>query len=157
MTLPTPKSVVKINKDGVKYESFADQTQYYLFELTRAALRDVGKFVRKMFDRKYYETFQRRTGKGGKAIKVKVWSSRNTTAPRVSVGWKQGRSDGFYSWFQEVGTKGQNPQRRYGILQKVVNENIDEIIKIESQYLSGIGSEKNIDESEFDIEEGTEV
>jgi HK97 gp10 family phage protein len=128
-----------------------------LFELTRAALRDVGKFVRKMFDRKYYETFQRRTGKGGKAIKVKVWSSRNTTAPRVSVGWKQGRSDGFYSWFQEVGTKGQNPQRRYGILQKVVNENIDEIIKIESQYLSGIGSDKNIDESEFDIEEGTEV
>jgi HK97 gp10 family phage protein len=155
--LPTPKSVVKINKDGVKYESFADQNQYYLFELTRAALRDVGKFVRKMFNQKYYETFQKKTGKGGKAIKVKVWSSKNTQYPRVSVGWKKGRADGFYSWFQEVGTKGQNPQTRHGILQKVVSENINEIIKIESQYLSGIGSEKDIDETEFDIEEGTEV
>lgn len=155
--MPTPKSVVKINKDGVKYESFADQNQYYLFELTRAALRDVGKFVRKMFNQKYYETFQKKTGKGGKAIKVKVWSSKNTQYPRVSVGWKKGRADGFYSWFQEVGTKGQNPQTRHGILQKVVSENINEIIKIESQYLSGIGSEKDIDETEFDIEEGTEV
>jgi len=155
--LPTPKSVVKINKDGVKYESFADQNQYYLFELTRAALRDVGKFVRKMFNQKYYETFQKKTGKGGKAIKVKVWSSKNTQYPRVSVGWKKGRADGFYSWFQEVGTKGQNPQTRHAILQKVVSENINEIIKIESQYLSGIGSEKDIDETEFDIEEGTEV
>lgn len=155
--MPTPKSVVKINKDGVKYESFADQNQYYLFELTRAALRDVGKFVRKMFNQKYYETFQKKTGKGGKAIKVKVWSSKNTQYPRVSVGWKKGRADGFYSWFQEVGTKGQNPQTRHAILQKVVSENINEIIKIESQYLSGIGSEKDIDETEFDIEEGTEV
>lgn len=155
--MPTPKSVVKINKDGVKYESFADQTEYYLFELTRAALRDVGKFVRKMFNQKYYEVFQKKTGKGGKAIKVKVWSSKNTQYPRVSVGWKKGRADGFYSWFQEVGTKGQNPQTRHAILQKVVSENINEIIKIESQYLSGIGSDKNIDESEFDIEEGTEV
>lgn len=155
--MPTPKSVVKINKDGVKYESFADQTEYYLFELTRAALRDVGKFVRKMFNQKYYEVFQKKTGKGGKAIKVKVWSSKNTQYPRVSVGWKKGRADGFYSWFQEVGTKGQNPQTRHAILQKVVSENINEIIKIESQYLSGIGSEKNIDEAEFDIEEGTEV
>ena len=155
--MPTPKSVVKINKDGVKYESFADQTEYYLFELTRAALRDVGKFVRKMFNQKYYEVFQKKTGKGGKAIKVKVWSSKNTQYPRVSVGWKKGRADGFYSWFQEVGTKGKNPQTRHAILQKVVSENINEIIKIESQYLSGIGSEKNIDEAEFDIEEGTEV
>ena len=79
------------------------------------------------------------------------------TGTTTSGSGSTGRSDGFYSWFQEVGTKGQNPQRRYGILQKVVNENIDEIVKIESQYLSGIGSDKNIDESEFDIEEGTEV
>lgn len=155
--MPTPKSVIKINKDGVKYESFAEQDQYYIFELTRAALRDVGKFVRKMFYNEYYKIFQKKTGKGGKAIQVKVWSSKNTTNPRVSVGWKKGRSDGFYSWFQEVGTKGQNPQRRHAILQKVVNDNVSEIIKIESQYLSGIGNDKDIDESEFEIEEGTNV
>ena len=155
--MPTPKSVIKINKDGVKYESFADQDKYYIFELTRAALRDVGKYVRKMFFNEYYKIFQKKTGKGGKAIQVKVWSSKSTTNPRVSVGWKKGRSDGFYSWFQEVGTKGQNPQRRHGILQKVVNDNISEIIKIESQYLSEVGNDRLIDESETDIEEGTEV
>lgn len=155
--MPTPKSVVKIDKDGVKYESFADQAEYYLFELTRAALRDVGKYVRKMFYKEYYETFQKKTGKGGKAIKVKVWSSKNTTNPRVSIGWKKGRADGFYSWFQEVGTKGKSQTKRYGILQRVVKENTEEIQRIEAQYLSGIGSEKDIDESEFDIEEGENV
>ena len=155
--MPTPKSVIKINKDGVKYESFADQDKYYLFELTRAALRDVGKYVRKMFYNEYYRIFQKKTGKGGKAVKVKVWAGKSTTNPRVSVGWAKGRSDGFYSWFQEVGTKGQNPQKRYGILQKVVENNSAEIIKIESQYLSGIGNDSLIDEAEFDIEEGTNV
>lgn len=155
--MPTPKSVVKIDKDGVKYESFADQANYYLFELTRAALRDVGKYVRKMFYNAYYQTFQKKTGKGGKAIQVKVWSSRNTTAPRVSIGWKKGRADGFYSWFQEIGTKGKSQMRRYGILQRVVQENVGEIQRIESQYLSGIGDESHINEAEFDIEEGTEV
>ena len=155
--MPTPKSVVKIDKDGVKYESFADQAVYYLFELTRAALRDVGKFVRKKFYQEYYSTFTKKTGKGGKAIKVKVWSSRNTTSPRVSIGWKKGRSDGFYSWFQEIGTKGRSSMRRYGILTKIVQNNISEIQKIEGAYLSGIGEKTNFDENEIDIEEGSEV
>lgn len=155
--MPTPKSVIKIDKDGVKYESFADQSEYYIYELTRAALRDVGKFVRRKFFDEYYKVFRKRTGKGGRAIKVKVWSGKSTTNPRVSVGWKAGRSDGFYSWFQEIGTKGKSEVKRHGILQKVVKENIAEIQKIQAQYLSGIGSERNIDESEFDIEEGSNV
>ena len=155
--MPTPKSVVKIDKNGVKYESFAEQDQYYIFELTRAALRDVGKFVRKMFYNEYYKIFQKKTGKGGKAIKVKVWSSKNTTSPRVSIGWKKGRSDGFYSWFQEIGTKGQNPQRRHGILQKIVQDNVSEIQRIEGAYLSAIGDESKIDEQEMDIDEGENV
>ena len=155
--MPTPKSVVKIDKNGVKYESFAEQSEYYIYELTRAALRDVGKFVRRKFFDEYYKVFRKRTGKGGRAIKVKVWSGKSTTNPRVSVGWKAGRSDGFYSWFQEIGTKGKSEVKRHGILQKVVKENIAEIQKIQAQYLSGIGSERNIDESEFDIEEGSNV
>ena len=155
--MPTPKSVIKIDKGGVKYESFADQSEYYIYELTRAALRDVGKFVRRKFFDEYYKVFRKRTGKGGRAIKVKVWSGKSTTNPRVSVGWKAGRSDGFYSWFQEIGTKGKSEVKRHGILQKVVKENIAEIQKIQAQYLSGIGSDRNIDESEFDIEEGSNV
>ena len=45
--MPLPKSVVKINKDGVTYTSSVDRTQYTLLELTRAALRDISKLLRK--------------------------------------------------------------------------------------------------------------
>jgi len=42
-----PKSVVKVKKDGIEYISNVDRTKYTLTELTRAALKDVGKFLRK--------------------------------------------------------------------------------------------------------------
>ena len=45
--MPMPKSVVKVKKDGVEYISNVDRTKYTLTELTRAALKDVGKFLRK--------------------------------------------------------------------------------------------------------------
>ena len=44
--MSAPKSVTKINKNGVTYTSNVDACQYYLHELNRAALRDVGKFVK---------------------------------------------------------------------------------------------------------------
>jgi hypothetical protein len=74
----------------------------------------------------------------------------------VDLGLKQGKVDGFYAFFQEFGTRNGVP--RLGILQRSVEDNIDEIIRIESQYLSGIESspEGMIDEEETDIEEGDE-
>ena len=45
--MPMPKSVVKVKKDGIEYISNVDRTKYTLTELTRAALKDVGKFLRK--------------------------------------------------------------------------------------------------------------
>ena len=51
--MPVPKSVTKINKDGVTYVSEVDKANYYIFELSRAALRDVEKFVRSEFKKKY--------------------------------------------------------------------------------------------------------
>ena len=43
--MSAPKSVVKIEKNGVKCTSSVDFCEYSIKELTRAALRDVGKFV----------------------------------------------------------------------------------------------------------------
>ena len=43
--MSVPKSVVKFDKDGVKFVSSVDWYDYTLKELCRAALRDVGKFV----------------------------------------------------------------------------------------------------------------
>lgn len=42
-----PKSVTRVSKDGVKFVNSVDKLEYTLNELSRAALRDTGKFVRK--------------------------------------------------------------------------------------------------------------
>lgn len=138
--MSTPKSVVKINKNGVQYTSNVDATQYYIYELTRAALRDVGKFICKTFKATYYQHFKKRSGDAGRVTKYKVISGAKTTAPRVQVGLKTGAVPGFYAYFQEFGTSdGSVP--KLSILTKTVNENVDTIVKIESQYLSGLSDE----------------
>ena len=148
--MPTPKSVVRINKKGIQYVSEVDKAQYYIHELTRAALRDVGKFIARTFRDSYYSHFSKRTGQAGKATKYKVWSSAKTTAPRVEIGLKTGQVNGFYAYFQEFGS---SKTPRLGLLQKAAKENIDEIIKIESQYLSALNgepSESLVKESDYD-------
>lgn len=151
--MPTPKSQIKINNNGVTYESNLDACEYYIFELTRAALRDVAKYVRRKFKDSYYSHFDRHSGNAGRALSAKVFSSKSTKYPRVDIGLKTGRVAGFYAFFQEFGTKNGIP--KLGLLQRAVHDNIDEIIKIESQYLSGLESEAEslIDEEEYEIEE----
>lgn len=154
--MPTPKSQTKIKfKKGnaeVTYESNLDATQYFIYELNRAALRDVGKFVTKLFRAAYYQHFTRRTGNAGKATKYKVISGKSTSAPRVQIGLKTGRVEGFYAYFQELGT---SKQEKLGLLTHAVQDNVPEIVKIESQYLSGLSDEaarleSMISEDEYD-------
>lgn len=141
--MPTPKSTTKVLvKDGkteVKYESDFDAAQYFIFELSRAALRDVAKYVVKLFKTEYYKNFTKRTGNAGKATKYKVFSSKSTKYPRVEIGLKTGKVPGFYAYFQEFGTSNGIP--RLGILTHSVQDNVAEIVKIESQYLSGLSDE----------------
>lgn len=142
--MPTPKSQVKIlakqGKTEVQYESNLDASQYYIFELTRAALRDVGKFVTKAFKSAYYQRFDKHSGKAGKATKYKVISGQKTTHPRVQIGLRASdKADGFYAYFQEMGTSTGIP--RLGLLQKTVKDNVAEIVKIESVYLDGLNGE----------------
>ena len=60
--MPIPKSVTKIKKGNVEFISNVDRVQYTLTELTRAALRDVGKFICNVFRTKYYGIFNRKMG-----------------------------------------------------------------------------------------------
>lgn len=141
--MPTPKSQVKIlakeGKTEVKYESNLDAAEYFIYELNRAALRDVGKYVAKTFKTAFYSHFKKHTGDAGKATKYKVISGAKTTSPRVQIGLKTGQVDGFYAYFQEFGTSTGIP--RLGLLTHVVQDNVAEIVKIESQYLSGLSDE----------------
>lgn len=147
------KVIVKNGKTEVKYESNFDVAEYFIFELSRAALRDVAKFVTKLFRTEYYSHFTKRTGNAGKATKYKVYSSKSTKYPHVDIGLKTGRVPGFYAYFQEFGTSTGIP--RLGLLTNAVQNNVAEIVKIESTYLSGLSDEAEalaaqIDESEME-------
>ena len=141
-----PKSVMKINKkDGVTFTSSVDYASYTLHELSRAALKDVGKYV----TREARQNVKRVTGRG--ARNVQYWVRHRQPEPELQVGIKPG---GFYIGFQELGSRN---TPKVGALQNAVHDNIPMIIKIQSQYLSAMSdldsAQSLIDESE---EEGND-
>jgi len=122
-----PKSVVKMNKNGVQFTSDVDKVQYTIRELTRAALRDVGKFV----TRETRKKINRRTGRVAK--NTQYWVRKHDVD--LQVGFKPG---GFYGGFQELGT---SKTPKVGALYNTVSSNVAMIVKIESQYLSALENE----------------
>lgn len=135
MSLP---KAVKITKNGVEFVSNVERLQYTLKELERAALRDVGKLICKRSRQK----IKRRTGRLAK--NTQYWVRSKQKIPDLQVGFKPG---GFYGLYQEIGT---SKSPKIGALSNAAEDNISDIIKIESQYLSGIGTE----EAESLIKEG---
>lgn len=135
MSLP---KAVKITKNSVEFISNVERLQYTLKELERAALRDVGKLVCKRTKQK----IKRRTGRLAK--NTQYWVRSKQKVPDLQVGFKPG---GFYGLYQEIGT---SKSPKIGALSNAAEDNISDIIKIESQYLSGIGTE----EAESLIKEG---
>ena len=152
--MSAPKSVVKVKKNGVEYTSNVDAAEYYIYELSRAALRDVGKFVRTKWRENYYAHFKKHSGDAGKAVSYKVISGKSTQFPRVQVGLKAGKVDGFYAYFQEFGS---SKTKRLGLLTDTVESNIATIVEIESKYLSGLEDEAKalqmISEDEYSEDE----
>lgn len=125
--MPMPKSVIKIKKDGVTFESSVDKVQYTIEELSRAALKDIGKYISK-------ETRKQIARKTGRLAKNTQYWVRKKDAD-LQVGFKPG---GFYGLFQEIGTE-KTP--KIGALFNSVADNIQTIITIESQYLSALEDE----------------
>lgn len=160
--MPTPKSPVKVlykkGKTEVKYTDKVDASKYYIFELNRGALRDVSKFVLKKFKENFYAKFKKRTGNAGASTSYQVLSSKNTKYPRTEIGLAHSHKGkavkGFYAYFQETGTSKQEQQK---ILGHSVEDNIAEILKIESQYLSALSLPETQIETMIDEEdmEGT--
>lgn len=132
-----PKSV-KITKNGVEIISNVDRIQYTLKELERTALRDVGKLVCKRSRQK----IKRRSGRLAK--NTQYWVRSKQEVPDLQVGFKPG---GFYGLYQEIGT---NKYPKIGALSDAAESNIKDIIKIEQQYLSAVGTE----EAERKLNEG---
>lgn len=148
-----PKSVIKINKKGVQYISSVERAEYTIRELTRAALRDVGKFIVRRINERAQELpgMKRNPRVRGKNSTFQYWARKNECD--LQVGTKQ---ETWYGYRQELGTSN---MKRLGIIQSTTYNNIPEIIKIESQYLSALEDEAAalaLIESEDDYEGGAD-
>lgn len=142
----------RITRNGVEYIDGSDRAMYTIAELSRAAMRDVAKYVLKKARGNLYSVIRRMTGKAARAIQY--WIPRRddngneVTNAVLYLGYKKGIA-GFYASYQEQGFRSIEARR---ILFEAVNSEIEEIRKIEAQYLSAIntddGGESLIDESE---------
>lgn len=124
-----PKTVTKIKKDGIEFTSNVDRVQYTIQELSRAALRDVAKLIRK----RMIEKLKKLPGmKRNKRLYKSTQYWLRKWEGDLQIGFKH---DSWYGARSELGTHGQ-PARN--ILRETVYENIDEIRRIQAQYLSAV-------------------
>ena len=148
--MSVPKSVVRFRKGNVEYISSVDRASYTILELTRAALRDSGKFiVRKANSRAMrLRGMISKKGKSNPAFKGINKRVKGTTSTFLyNVPWaKNGlphlevgiTDDTWYGVEQELGS---SRMPRLGILRNSVYNNIPQIIEIQSRYLSALEDE----------------
>jgi HK97 gp10 family phage protein len=148
--MPMPRSVTRVRRDGVEFVSNVDRAKYTLQELSRAALKDVAKLIR----RRMLDKARKMPGmKRGKRISnaFQYWVRKQETDLQVGI-----KHDTWYGVEQELGTSNQ-PKR--SILRDTVYENIDQIRIIQGKYLSAIEDENRarglIDEGEEIGDEGS--
>lgn len=148
--MAVPKSVVRFSKNGVEYTSSVDKASYTILELTRAALRDVGKYLARTANSKAQKLpglkkSRRVRGRTSTFLYNVPWAQKGL--PHLEVGVAHGT---WYGADQEMGTSRQ-PRRQ--ILRNSAHENIATIVEIESKYLSAMEDEaaalRLIDEKEY--------
>lgn len=136
--MSVPKSVVRFRKDGIEYTSSVDRASYTILELTRAALRDSGKFITRTANSAAMKLpglkkSRRVRGRTSTFLYNVPWAK--TGLPHLEVGVTH---DTWYGADQELGTS-QQPRRQ--ILRNSVYNNILQIVEIQSRYLSALEDE----------------
>jgi len=153
-----PKSVVKFSKSGVTYTSSVDKASYLITELTRAALRDVGRYISRTANSAAMKLPGMAKSKRvrGKTSAFQYWVRKKEGDLQVGI-----KHDTWYGVAQELGSatrvgkggKGIATQPKKGVLRNSVYDNIPTIVEIESKYLSALESEaealNKIDEGEY--------
>lgn len=136
--MSVPKSVVRFSKNGIEYTSNVDFANYTIVELTRAALRDVGKFIVRTANSSAMKLHglkksRRVRGKTSTFLYQVPWAK--TGLPHLEVGVTH---DTWYGEGQELGN---SKMPKLGILRNSAHDNIAKIIEIESKYLSSLEDE----------------
>lgn len=153
--MPLPRSVVKISKKGVEFTESVDRANYLITELTRAAMKDVARYVLKIV-RANVRGISKYTQKARYVgMRYQYWVRKKECDLQLGIeNTKFGADSAWFADQAELGTAGQ-PKR--GFLRSAVYDNIDTIRKIEAQYLSAIEDELSaegmIDEEENDFDE----
>jgi hypothetical protein len=136
-----PKSVVKINKDGVNYTSSVDKTQYTMMELERAALRDAGKFLK----RTVKALIPKDEGHARKSLGVWVRKPWKNRAAHLQIGVynkKTAEKKGlFYVGYFHLIEFGSRKLRGLRPITNGTKGNIETVRKIQAQYLGYIEDE----------------
>lgn len=133
--MSVPRSVVKFKKGTVEYTSSVDFAKYAIQELTRAALRDVGRFVSRSSNSAAMQLHGLKKSRRvrGKTSAFQFWVRKQETDLQVGI-----KHDTWYGVAQELGD---SKMPKLGILRNTTYDNIPTIVEIESKYLSALESE----------------
>lgn len=161
--MANPPSGLKITKNGITYTSNIDRTKYTIKELSRAALRDVGRLIvskvrKRSRLRNHMSGVVMKSRFYGKDGAFSWWVRRRETDMQIGI-----KHDTWYGVKQELDSGVRPPkstvprQRRaetqqkkrrkkkppigHQILMTAVKESIDDIRRIEGHYLSAIEDE----------------
>ena len=133
--MSVPRSVVKFKKGTVEYTSSVDFAKYAIQELTRAALRDVGRFVSRSSNSAAMRLrgLKKSRRVRGTTSAFQFWVRKQETD--LQVGIKHG------TWYGVAQELGDSKMQKLGILRNTTYDNIPTIVEIESKYLSALESE----------------
>lgn len=150
-----PPSVTKISKNGVMFTESVDRANYLITELTRAAMKDVARYVLRIV-RANVRGINAQTKKMRYApLRYQYWVRKKECDLQLGIeNTARGAESAWWADQAELGT-GNQPKR--GFLRAAVYDNIEMIRQIEAQYLSAIEDELSaaamVDEEENDPEE----
>lgn len=143
-------SKMKVTKNGVEFESSVDRANYCIDELTRAAMRDVGRYILRLCAKEVrgINKFTRKARYAPKRYQMWVRKQEND----LQLGIENTKFGAESAWWADQAELGTHNQPKRGILYTAVSENIDTIREIEGHYLSAIEDENRalglIDEGE---------
>lgn len=143
-------STVKFKKGNVVFESNVDRANYTIDELTRAALKDVGRFILRECAKEVrsINAYLKKSKYATKRYQMWVRKKENY----LDLGIENTKFGAESAWWADQAELGTHRQPKRGILRNAVYQNIETIRKIEAQYLSAVDddikAQQLIDENE---------
>lgn len=134
--MPVPDSVIKFKRNGIEYVSSVDRANYFINELTRRALMDVGRFVLKEVSKKVRGLNKYLKKMRYAPRRYQHWVRKKETD--LVLGIENTKFGAVTAWWADQSELGINGQPRRGFLYETVRDNIDKIREIEALYLSAI-------------------